>query len=87
MFQGRVEVQQLDLADLRSVQRLAEQLNSESRIDVLILNAGVMACPQTYTEDNFELQIGTNHFGHFELTRLLLDKLQKQVRILQKSCS
>lgn len=78
-FQGKVEVQQLDLADLISVRQLAKQLSSEQSIDLLILNAGVMACPQAYTKDNFELQVGTNHFGHFELTRLLLDKLQTQV--------
>ena len=79
LFQGKVVVQQLDLADLSSVHKLARQLNSEQSIDFLILNAGVMACPQAYTKDHFELQVGTNHFGHFELTRLLLNKMQSQV--------
>lgn len=77
-----MEVQQLDLADLASIQQLARQLSAERTIDLLILNAGVMACPQSYTKDNFELQVGTNHFGHFELTRLLLDKMQSQVSLL-----
>lgn len=81
-FQGRVEVQQLDLADLSSVRQLATQLNNEQSIELLILNAGVMACPQAYTKDNFELQVGTNHFGHFRLTKLLLNKLQTQVHLL-----
>ena len=76
--QGHVEVQQLDLADLSSVQALGNRLNQEQQIDLLILNAGVMACPEDVTKDNFELQVGTNHFGHFQLTRLLLEKLKQQ---------
>ena len=76
--QGHVEVQQLDLADLSSVQALGKRLNQEQQIDLLILNAGVMACPEDVTKDNFELQVGTNHFGHFQLTRLLLENLKQQ---------
>jgi NAD(P)-dependent dehydrogenase (short-subunit alcohol dehydrogenase family) len=79
LLQGHVEVSQLDLADLSSVHRLAKQLSSEPSIDVLFLNAGVMACPQSYTKNGFEMQIGTNHFGHFELTHLLMDKFRQQV--------
>ncbi len=45
-----------------------------------MLNAGVAGVPLTYTKDNFELQVGTNHFGHFVLVQCLLDKLQQQVR-------
>lgn len=84
-IQGRVEVQPLDLSDLRSIRQLAGQLNNDRNIDLLILNAGVMACPQAYTKDNFELQVGTNHFGHFELTKLLLPKLQSQVQLIVSS--
>ena len=54
---------QLDLADLASVAKVSAQLQAEPRLDLLILNAGVMACPQSYTKDGFEMQIGTNHFG------------------------
>lgn len=54
---------QLDLADLSSVARVSAQLEKESRLDLLILNAGVMACPLERTKDGFEMQIGTNHFG------------------------
>ncbi len=77
-----MEVQQLDLADLSSVRRFAEHLQSESKIDMLILNAGVAGMPLTYTKDNFEMQVGTNHFGHFVLVESLLDKLKQQVLVL-----
>ncbi len=78
--QGDFEVQQLDLADLGSVKSFANRLQREPRLDLLILNAGVAGVPLTYTKDNFELQVGTNHFGHFVLVQSLLDKLQQQVR-------
>jgi NAD(P)-dependent dehydrogenase (short-subunit alcohol dehydrogenase family) len=45
-------------------------------IHVLINNAGVMACPLSYTEDGFESQFGTNHLGHFLLTLMLLPLLE-----------
>ena len=78
-MQGAVEAQQLDLADLSSVRRFADILQAEPTIDMLILNAGVAGTPQTYTKDNFELQVGTNHFGHFVLVDSLLQKLKQQV--------
>lgn len=46
------------------------------KITALINNAGVMACPYGKTKDGFELQMGTNHFGHFYFTKLLLPRLQ-----------
>lgn len=52
-------------------------LAEESRLDVLINNAGVMAVPHTGTKDRFEMHIGTNHMGHFLLTHLLLDRLKR----------
>ncbi len=75
-----MEVQQLDLADLSNVRSFANNLQSEPKIDMLILNAGVAGLPLTYTKDNFEMQVGTNHFGHFVLVQSLLDKLKKQVK-------
>lgn len=67
-----VEVMLLDLASLTDVRRFAaEFLASHDHLDVLVNNAGVMACPQAETAEGFELQIGTNHVGHFLLTRLL----------------
>ncbi|KAL3136276.1 hypothetical protein ABBQ32_007283 [Trebouxia sp. C0010 RCD-2024] len=75
---GQILVAQLDLADLTSVASFAQQLSQEPRIDALICNAGVMACPLSYTKDGFERQIGTNHFGHFYLFQLLESKLASQ---------
>ena len=77
--QGPLEVQHLDLADLSSVTSFAEKLQAILRIDMLILNAGVAGTPQTYTTDNFELAVGTHHFGHFVSVDRLLDKLKAQV--------
>jgi NAD(P)-dependent dehydrogenase (short-subunit alcohol dehydrogenase family) len=66
----------LDLGDLSSVRRAAEQIaSSVDSLDVLINNAGVMAVPFERTVDGFEQQIGTNHLGHFALTGLLLPTL------------
>ena len=68
-LQGTLEVQQLDLSDLSSVESFATKLQSQSRIDMLILNAGMAWGPLEYTKDKFEMQIGTNHFGHFFLVQ------------------
>jgi NAD(P)-dependent dehydrogenase (short-subunit alcohol dehydrogenase family) len=70
------EVVRLDLASLASVREAAAQVRSGyDRVDLLINNAGVMALARTATADGFEVQIGTNHLGHFALTGLLLDRL------------
>ncbi len=69
-------VEELDLSRLTSVRAFAERVGQEhDHIDRLINNAGVMAIPYRRTEDGFEMQMGTNHFGHFALTGLLLDAL------------
>ncbi len=73
---GRVEVRRLDLADLASVREFAAELGE---IAVLVNNAGVMATPKRRTKDGFELQIGTNHLGHFALTGLLLGRITDRV--------
>jgi NAD(P)-dependent dehydrogenase (short-subunit alcohol dehydrogenase family) len=66
----------LDLADLAQVRRAADEvLESYERIDVLFANAGVMATPELRTADGFELQIGTNHLGHFAFCGLVLPAL------------
>ncbi|XP_053399651.1 retinol dehydrogenase 13-like [Mercenaria mercenaria] len=68
----------LDLASLKSVRQCAnEVIRKETRVDVLINNAGVMWTPEWKTDDGFEMQFGTNHLGHFLFTNLLLDLLKK----------
>ncbi len=64
----------LDLADLASVRAFAEARSEP--VDLLVNNAGLMAPPRQVTKDGFELQLGTNHLGHFALTGLLLDRLR-----------
>lgn len=74
---NKIIVKELNLADLLSVRALVSDLNkSLERLDVLVLNAGVMACPLSVTKDGFEMQLGTNHLGHMALTQGLLDKLK-----------
>src|SRR3954451_19224620 len=68
-----VVVGALDLADLDSVRAFAQ--TQQAPLDVLVNNAGVMATPPRWTVDGFELQLATNHLGHFALTGLLLDRL------------
>jgi NAD(P)-dependent dehydrogenase (short-subunit alcohol dehydrogenase family) len=65
----------LDLADLASVRRAAATAVGMGPLDILVNNAGVMATPEQSTRDGFELQLGTNHLGHFALTGLLLGAL------------
>jgi NAD(P)-dependent dehydrogenase (short-subunit alcohol dehydrogenase family) len=71
---ARLDVEALDLASLDSVRAFAERYPHD-RLDLLINNAGVMASPHRQTADGFELQLGTNHLGHFALTGRLLGKL------------
>jgi len=71
-----VELLDLDLSDLFSVRHAAGRfLSAHARLDLLINNAGVMGTPYRQTPDGFELQMGTNHLGHFALTGLLFDRL------------
>lgn len=71
-----VATQVVDLASLADVRAAAATLLADHpRIDLLINNAGVMACPLSRTADGFEMQFGTNHLGHFLLTNLLLPAL------------
>ena len=71
-----IEIVELDLADLASVQAAAESVAARPEpLDLLVNNAGVMVPPKRQTADGFELQFGTNHLGHFALTGRLLDKL------------
>ena len=74
---ARLELRELDLASLASVRAFtAGFLADHQTLDLLVGNAGVMACPQAATADGFELQFGTNHLGHFLLARELLPLLR-----------
>jgi NAD(P)-dependent dehydrogenase (short-subunit alcohol dehydrogenase family) len=70
---AEVSCRRLDLADLASVREFAD--GNKTPIDILVNNAGVMAIPPRRTADGFEMQLGTNHLGHFALTGLLLPAL------------
>lgn len=70
----------LDLGSFQSIRAAAAQFTADcDRLDILVLNAGTMANPPTKTDDGYEVQFGTNHIGHFLLTKLLLPTLQKTV--------
>lgn len=60
-----------------------EFVNKESRLDILMLNAGIMAVPEAVTEEGYEVQFGTNHVGHALLTKLLLPTLLKTAALPQ----
>jgi len=73
---GELSLVDLDLSSLASVRAAAaEMVAAHDRVDLLVNNAGVMATPRARTADGFELQLGTNHLGHFALTGLLLPLL------------
>ncbi|HYX05542.1 MAG TPA: SDR family NAD(P)-dependent oxidoreductase, partial [Bacteroidales bacterium] len=75
---AEVEVMKLDLSSLNSVKSFAgEFMKKYDRLDILINNAGVMMSPYSKTEDGFEIQMGTNHLGHFALTGHLMPLLKK----------
>jgi len=85
---AKLEVMTLDLTSLKSVHAFANDfLKTHKRLDILMNNAGVMNTPYSTTEDNFELQMGANYFGHFALTGLLLDVLNNtdEARIVMLS--
>ncbi|MFB6165015.1 MAG: oxidoreductase [Haloarculaceae archaeon] len=72
-----LDVRELDLADLSSVESFAVGLTADyDAVDVLCNNAGVMAVPYQLTADGFEQQFGVNHLGHFALTGHLLELLR-----------
>ncbi|MBI1686183.1 SDR family NAD(P)-dependent oxidoreductase [Caulobacter hibisci] len=71
---GKARFAMLDLSSLASVRAFAGAWG-DAPLNLLINNAGVMACPLDYTADGLEMQIGTNHFGHFLLSTLLAERL------------
>lgn len=74
---GELIFEHLDLASLHAVKAFADiVLKAESRLDLLINNAGIMIPPQSKTEDGFEIQFGVNFVGHFALTGHLFNLLE-----------
>ncbi len=85
---AQVELMQLDLTSLASVHRFADEIIRRSnRLNILINNAGIMRTPLGKTTDGFELQLGTNHLGHFALDGLLYDLIIRtpQARVITVS--
>ncbi|MDQ3628707.1 MAG: oxidoreductase [Actinomycetota bacterium] len=76
-MEGEHDVRRLDLADLSSVRAFAKSW--EGDLDLLVNNAGVMAIPLQRTAEGFEMQLGTNHLGHFALSNLLLPHMTHRV--------
>jgi NAD(P)-dependent dehydrogenase (short-subunit alcohol dehydrogenase family) len=74
---AKLQLSRLDLGSLTSVAEFAEGYKGgHNGLDLLINNAGVMAPPRKKTADGYELQLGTNHLGHFALTGRLLPAMQ-----------
>ena len=83
---GSLDLVQLDLASLDSVRRCADLLLAERKpFDLIIANAGVMACPKGKTVDGFETQFGTNHLGHFVLVNRIASLLRESARLVNLS--
>lgn len=81
-----VSVEQLDLADLDSVRSFADRILAAGiHIDVLINNAGIMACPETRVGPGWEAQFAINHLGHFTLTNRLWPALEGGARVVSVS--
>lgn len=97
--QARVEVQRLDLADLTSVDEFAwlwreahpgqpdggGSADRQGSLDLLINNAGIMAIPRRDSAQGFEMQLATNHLGHFALTGRLIDAIRPEGRVVTVS--
>ncbi len=85
---GGLELVALDLASLASVRKCADALVAAGKpFDVVIANAGVMACPKSMTADGFETQFGTNHLGHFVLVNRIASLIKKDGRLVNLSSS
>jgi NAD(P)-dependent dehydrogenase (short-subunit alcohol dehydrogenase family) len=83
---GGLELVELDLASLASVRACADGLVSAGKpFDLIIANAGIMACPKSQTSDGFETQFGTNHLGHFVLVNRIASLLKSASRLVNLS--
>lgn len=85
---GSLELIELDLASLKSVRAAADKLVADGRpFDVVINNAGVMACPFGKTQDGFETQFGTNHLGHFVFANRIASLIKPGGRLVSLASS
>jgi len=85
---GGLDLVDLDLASLASVRACADGLLAAGQpFDLIIANAGVMACPQGKTADGFETQFGTNHLGHFVLVNRIASLMNAGARLVNLSSS
>jgi NAD(P)-dependent dehydrogenase (short-subunit alcohol dehydrogenase family) len=83
---GELELVELDLASLSSVRACADELVADGRaFDLVIANAGVMACPFGKTAEGFETQFGTNHLGHFVLVNRIASLMKSGSRLVNLS--
>ena len=85
---GAFELVALDLASLASVRACADALIAKGEpFDLVIANAGIMACPFGHTADGFETQFGTNHLGHFVLANRIAPLMRPNARLVNLSSS
>ncbi|MFC3653667.1 SDR family NAD(P)-dependent oxidoreductase [Dyella humi] len=83
---GGLELIELDLGSLASVRKCADKLLEKGEsFDLVIANAGIMACPFGHTADGFELQFGTNHLGHFVLVNRIAPLMKSGSRLVNLS--
>lgn len=74
----QIAILELELGSLKQIASAVDNFGKTyDRLDLLINNAGIMACPHGYTEDGFEMQFGTNHIGHFYFTNLMVPYMLK----------
>lgn len=86
---AQVEVMKLDLSSFASIKEFVNSFKAKyDSLDVLVNNAGIMALPtRELTKDGLEMQIGTNHFGHFLLTSLMFPLLKQSGRVVNHASS
>lgn len=80
---ANVTVKLLDLSDLESIKHFSDDIiSSHIRVDILLCNAGIMACPENRVGSDWESQLAINHIGHYVLTNLIWDALNPGARVV-----